>query len=49
MMCTSHQYYLGDQIKKNEMGWACDTYGGEERCIQDFGGKTLGTQTYVKT
>jgi hypothetical protein len=32
---------LGDQIEKNEMGEACDTYGGEERCIQGFGGEIL--------
>ena len=30
----------GDQIEKNEMGGACSTYGGEERCIQGFGGET---------
>jgi hypothetical protein len=30
----------GDQIKKNEMGGACSTCGGEERCIQGFGGVT---------
>jgi len=30
------KYYAGNQIEKNEMGWACSTYGGEERCIQDF-------------
>jgi len=30
---------LGDPIKKNEMGGACSTYGGEERCIEGFGGK----------
>jgi hypothetical protein len=29
----------GDQMK-NEMGVACSTYGGEERCIQGFGGET---------
>jgi hypothetical protein len=23
-------YYSGDKTKKNEMGWACGTYGGEE-------------------
>ena len=34
------KYYLGDQIEKNDMGGACSTYGGEERCIQDFGGET---------
>jgi hypothetical protein len=25
---------------ENEMGGACSTYGGEDRCIQDFGGET---------
>jgi len=34
------QYCSGDQIKKNEMDGACSTYGGEERCIQDFGEET---------
>ena len=29
MVCT-HQIF-GDQIKKNEMGGACSTYGDEER------------------
>jgi hypothetical protein len=28
----------GDQIEKNEMGGACRTYGGEERCIRSSGG-----------
>jgi len=32
------KYCSGDQIKKNEVGRACSTYGGEERCTQDFGG-----------
>jgi len=32
---------LGDKIE-NEMGGACNTYGGEERCIQGFGGKHEG-------
>jgi len=27
-------------IKKDEMGGTCNTYGGEERCIQGFGGET---------
>ena len=34
------KYYSGDQIKKKEMGGACSTYGGQERCIQSFGGET---------
>jgi len=28
-------------MKKNEMCWACSTYGGEERLIQSFGGENL--------
>jgi hypothetical protein len=28
------KYYLGDQIKKNEMGGACGTFRGEERFIK---------------
>jgi len=34
--------YLGEQIKKNEMGGACGTYGEEERRIQGFGGEPVG-------
>ena len=30
----------GDKIEKNEMGGACCTYGGRERCAQGFGGET---------
>ena len=29
-----------DKIEKNEMGEACGTYGGRERCAQGFGGET---------
>jgi hypothetical protein len=36
MICTPH--YSGDEIKKNEMGGACGMRGGEERCIEGFGG-----------
>jgi hypothetical protein len=25
---------------RSEMGGECDTYGGGERCVQDFGGET---------
>jgi len=32
-------YYLGKQVKNNEMGGACSMHGGEERCIQGFGGR----------
>ena len=40
MLSTPQQIILGDQIKKNEMGWKCNTYGREERCIQVLGGET---------
>jgi len=33
-------YYSGHQIKKNEMGGACVTYGGQERCVQSTGAQT---------
>ena len=29
MICTSYLVLFGDKIDKNEMGWACSTYGGE--------------------
>jgi hypothetical protein len=29
-----------DKIEKNEMGGACNTYVGSERCVQGFGGET---------
>ena len=34
------KYYVGDQIKKNELTGACGTYGGEDRFIQVFCGET---------
>jgi hypothetical protein len=37
------KYYSGDQIKKNEMGGECGTYGKQEMCVQDFGGRKKGT------
>jgi hypothetical protein len=42
MLCraTLHKISLCDENKKNEMGGKCGTYGGEERCVHDFGGET---------
>jgi hypothetical protein len=34
------KYHSGDQVKKTEIGRTYGTYGGEERCIQGFSGKT---------
>jgi hypothetical protein len=36
-------------MKKNEMGAGCGVYGGEERSIKGFGGKTRGKETTWKT
>ena len=36
--------YSSDQIKKNEMGGACNTYGGYESCVQGFGGESCGKE-----
>jgi hypothetical protein len=33
-------YRAGDKIEKIEMGGACSTYGGRERCVQGSGGET---------
>jgi hypothetical protein len=44
MICTAHQY-SGDQIKKNKMGGACDTYRGEAYRVlmgRSEGQKSLG-------
>jgi hypothetical protein len=40
MICTHHKYRSSDQTEKNDMGGACSTYGGEERCIQGCDGET---------
>ena len=34
------QYCSGDKIEKKEMFGACGAFGGEERHVQGFGGKT---------
>jgi hypothetical protein len=37
LLFTKHSVY---HFKKDEMGGACGTYGGEMKCIQSFGGET---------
>jgi hypothetical protein len=27
-------------VKKNEFVWVCGTYGGQETCVNGFGGET---------
>jgi len=34
------KYCSGDKIETNEMGGTCSVYGGEERRVEGFGGKT---------
>ena len=36
------KYHSAVQIKKNEIGGTCNTYGGEEMCIHDLVGKPDG-------
>jgi hypothetical protein len=38
MMCITQLILLSDKHKKNEMGGARSTYGGEERSIGCIGG-----------
>jgi hypothetical protein len=33
-------YPLDPKVEENEMGGACNTYGGETGCVQGFGGET---------
>jgi hypothetical protein len=39
------KYHSADEIIKNEMVRACGTYGGQAKCIQDFGGEIWGKGT----
>jgi hypothetical protein len=36
-------------MKEDGMGRAFSTYGGEEECMQDFGGKARKIETTMKT
>ena len=47
MICTPHQYCVGDQIE-NDMGGACSKYGEEERRIQGFGGGNLRERDHLE-
>ena len=39
----------GVKVKDNKKGGACGTYGGKERCIQDFGREKLRKNYTWKT
>ena len=49
MTCVTHLTFSGSQIEKNENERSCGTYGGEEKCIQGFGGETWEKETTCKT
>ena len=40
------QFCAGDKMEKNEMGGACGTYGGRERCAQGFWWGNLGERDH---
>ena len=44
MICTDHQIYSGDEIEKNEMGWACSTYGDNRGFGREIRGKETSWQ-----
>jgi hypothetical protein len=33
------KYNYNYQVKEDEMDRACSTHGGDEECLEDFGGK----------
>jgi hypothetical protein len=43
------QYFAGNKIEKNDIGGACGTYVGREKCEQDVVGETRGTEGTVET
>lgn len=45
MVSFPYRRCSGDQIKENEMGGACGTYGGEEISYQFLVGKTEGNRS----
>jgi hypothetical protein len=38
------KFHPGDQMKRNEMGWTCCIFRGEERCIEGFGRRNWGKE-----
>jgi hypothetical protein len=40
MIVLLTQYCCDDKIEKSEIGGACRAYGGVERRVEGFGGKT---------
>ena len=36
-LLTKRAHFAGDAVKDDEMGGACGTCGGKEKCLQRFG------------
>ena len=49
MICAAKQMYLGDHIKEEAMGRLYGGCGGENKCMQGFGGETWRKETTWKT
>jgi hypothetical protein len=47
--CLTRSIFRVIRINGNEMGRACDTRGGEGKCILGFGGETRKKETAWKT
>ena len=43
------QYCAGGKIEKNEVGWACGTYGRGERCAQGSSEETREKEAIGET
>jgi hypothetical protein len=48
MICTPNPILFRYEVEHNEMGGACSTYGGEERCLQGSGGGTLRERDHLE-
>jgi hypothetical protein len=51
VLLTQHdvtKYYLGDQVKQNEIGSVCGMYG-KEKCIEGLVGKRDGKRPFART
>lgn len=54
MICALHKYYQGAQIEKDEMDWACNTNGKDDKFKQNIcrkkpeGKKPLWTPEYIQ-
>lgn len=43
-----NKYDYGYHVKEDEMGGACNRYGGEQKCAYSFGWKTQKGRDHLK-